>query len=76
VAVVVILAIGAVVGATPMSPTIHGTTNATGRCRALVVLIGAATAVVVAGAIVATAWNVTRTIDAIAVGVMVGSESS
>ena len=76
-AVVAILAVSAVVGATYMSPTIHGAANANGRCRALVAEIGAATAVVLAGAIVATAWwNVTRTIDAVAVGAMVGGGSS
>ena len=75
-AVVAILTIGVVVGATPMSPTIHGATNATGRSRALVASIGAAAAVVVAGAIGATAGNVARTVDAIAVGAMVGSGSS
>ena len=75
-AVVAILAVGAVVGATSVSPTIHGATNATGRCRVLVAAIGAATAVVVTGAIVATAWNMARTIDAVAVGAMVGGGSS
>ena len=76
VAVVAVLAVGAVVGATSMSPTIHGATNATGRYRALVAAVGAATAAVVTGAIVATAWNVARTIDAVAVGAMVGRGSS
>ena len=76
VAVVAVLAVGAVVGATSMSPTIHGATNATGCSRSLVASIGAAAAVVVAGAIVATAWDVARTVDAIAVGAMVGSGSS
>ena len=75
-AVVAILTIGAVVGATSMSPTIRGAMNATSRCRALVARIRAAPAVVVDGAIVATTWNVAGTIDAIAVGAMVGSGSS
>jgi hypothetical protein len=53
VAIVTILTIGAVVSATSMSPTIHGVTNATGCCRALVAPIRATAVVVVARAIVA-----------------------
>jgi hypothetical protein len=76
VAIIAILTIGAVVGAAAVSPTIHGATNATGCSRSLVASIRAAASVVVAGAIVATAWDVARMVDAIAVGVMVGSGSS
>ena len=76
VAVVAILAIGAVVGAAAVSPTVHGAANAVGCSRSLVATIGAAAAVVVAGAVVATAWDVARTVDAIAVGAMVGGGSS
>ena len=59
-----------------VGPTIHRATNATSCSRSLVASIGAAAAVVVAGAIVATAWDVARTVDAIAVGAMVGGGSS
>ena len=75
-AIIAILTIGAVVGAAAVSLTIHGATNATGCSRSLVALIGAAAVVVVAGTIVATAWDVARTVDAIAVGAMVGGGSS
>jgi hypothetical protein len=76
--IIAIFTIGAVVGAAAVSPTIHGATNATGCSRSLVASIGAAAAVAVAvaGAIVATAWDVARRVDAIAVGAMVGCGSS
>ena len=74
--IIAILTFGTVVGAAAVSPAVHGATNTTSCSRSLVALIGAAAAVVVAGAIVVTAWDVASTVDAIAVGAVVGSGSS